>query len=161
MSDESSQDRRMKEVWQSQPTEGVRMSIDRIRVSARKFQRRIQRAIARGYFAAIFVLVFFGFQFSRSHDLLLRIGSGLIIAGAFYLVWGLLTKGSWRPLPKDAGRSSWVEFQRRELERQRDLSSSVWQWYLGPLVPGLAVLLRGLRPCESLACEISKSCGLA
>jgi hypothetical protein len=27
------------------------------------------------------------------------------------------------------------------LERQRDLLRTVWSWYLGPLIPGLAVLI--------------------
>jgi membrane protein implicated in regulation of membrane protease activity len=46
-----------------------------------------------------------------------------------------------RPLPKDAGLTTCIEFQRRELERQRDLLSNVWSWYLGPLIPGMAVLI--------------------
>ena len=141
MSDESSQDRRMKELWQSQPTEGVRMSIDQIRLSAGTFQRKIQWRNAREYVAAIAVVVFFSYQFWRTGDLLARIGYGLVIAGTFYLIWHLLSKGSWRPLPEDAGLSSCIEFQRRQLEQQRDLLSSVWRWYLGPLIPGMAVLL--------------------
>ena len=73
--------------------------------------------------------------------MLVRIGFGLLIAGIFYLIWHLLSKGSWRPLPEDAGLSSCIEFQRRQLEQQRDLVSSVWRWYLGPLIPGMAMLL--------------------
>ena len=141
MSDESSQDRRVKELWQNQPTEGVRMSIDQIRLSAGTFQRKIQWRNAREYVAAIAVVVFFSYQFWRTGDLLARIGYGLVIAGTFYLIWHLLSKGSWRPLPEDAGLSSCIEFQRRQLEQQRDLLSSVWRWYLGPLIPGLAVLM--------------------
>jgi hypothetical protein len=141
MSDESSQDRRVKELWQSQPTEGVRMSIHQIRVSAGTFQRRIQWRNLREYVAAIAMVAFFSYEFWRAGDVLLRIGFGLIVAGIFYLIWHLLSKGSWRPLPEDAGLSSCIEFQRRQLEQQRDLVSSVWRWYLGPLVPGMAVLL--------------------
>ena len=141
MSDESSQDRRMKELGQGQPTEGVRMSIDQIRVSAGAFQRKIQGRNVREYVAAIAVVVFFSYEFSRAGDVLARIGFGLIIAGTFYLIWHLLSKGSWRLLPEDAGLSSCIDFQRLQLEQQRDLLSSVWRWYLGPLIPGLAVLL--------------------
>ena len=117
------------------------MSIDQIRVSAGRFQRKIQGRNIREYVAAIAVVVFFSYELWRAGDLLARIGFGLIIAGTFYLIWHLLSKGSWRPLPEDAGLSTCIEFQRRQLEQQRDLVSSVWRWYLGPLVPGLAVLL--------------------
>jgi len=141
MSDESPQDRHMKELWQSQPTEGVRMSIDQIRVSAGRFERRIQWRNVREYVAAIAVVVFASFEFWRAGDAMVRIGFGLMIAGIFYLIWHLLSKGTWRPLPEDAGLSSCIEFQRRQLEQQRDLLNSVWRWYLGPLIPGMAVLL--------------------
>lgn len=141
MSDESSQDDRMKELWQSQKTEGVRMSIEQVQASAGKMQRKIEFRNAREYAAAFLVVVFFGYEFTRTADLLVRAGFALTIAGMSYLVWQLRTRGSWRPLPRDAGLSSCIEFKRRELQRQRDLLSSVWRWYLGPLIPGMAVLI--------------------
>jgi len=141
MSDESSQDRRMKELWQSQSTEGVRMSVEQIQAVAGKFQRRIHWRNVREYVVAIAVVVFSGYEFFRAGDLLVRIGFGLIIAGTAYLIWHLLSEGSWRPLPEDAGLSSCIEFQRRQLVQQRGLVSSVWRWYLGPLIPGMAMLL--------------------
>jgi hypothetical protein len=141
MSDESAQDRRIKEVWQSQPTEGVRMSVEQIQAVGGRFQRRIHWRNVREYVAAALVVVFFGWEFWRAGDVLVRIGFGSMIVGVFYLIWHLLTKGSWQSLPEEAGLSSCIEFQRRQLVQQRDLVSSVWRWYLGPLVPGMAVLL--------------------
>jgi len=142
MSEESSQDRRVKELWQGQPTEGVRMSVEQVQASAGSFQRKIQWRNAREYVAAVAVIVFFGYEFARAGGaLLVRIGFSLLIAGMFYLIWHMLSRGSGRQLPKDAGLSSYIEFQRHELERQRDLLRNVWSWYLGPLIPGLAVLI--------------------
>ena|SRR5579872_85040 len=141
MSDESPQDRRMKELWQSQPTEGVRMSIDQIRLSAGTFQRKIHWRNVREYVTAVALVVFFSFEFWRAGDLVVRVGFGLLILGTSYLIWHLLSKGSWGPLPEEMGLSSCVEFQRRQLEQQRDLLTSVWRWYLGPLIPGMVVLL--------------------
>jgi Flp pilus assembly protein TadB len=141
MSDESSQDRSMKELWQSQSTEGVRMSVEQIQAVAGKFQRRIHWRNVREYVTAMFLVVFFSYEFFRGNDPVVRAGFGLLIAGIFYLIWHLLSKGSWRPLPEDAGLSSCIEFQRRQLEQQRDLVSSVWRWYLAPLAPGMAILL--------------------
>ena len=144
MSDESPQDRHMRELWQGQQTEGVHMSVEQIRASAGKFQRRIQGRNLREYIAAAVVAVFFGFEFGRTDDPLARTGFGLVIAGMCYLVWHLHTNGSSSSLPEDVGISTCIQFQRRELVRQRDLLTGVWRWYLGPLIPGLAAV--GLTP---------------
>jgi hypothetical protein len=141
MNDESPKDQKLKELWQSQKTEGVRMTVAEVQASSGKFQRRIQGRNAREYVASAVMVVFFGFEFWRDGDLLVRIGFALLIAGLCYLAWQLHVRASWSPLPKDAGLSSYVEYKRRELERQRDALNSVWRWYLGPLVPGMAVLL--------------------
>ena len=141
MNDESPKDQKLKELWQIQKTEGVRMTVAEVQASSGKFQRRIQGRNAREYVASAVMVVFFGFEFWRDGDLLVRIGFALLIAGLCYLAWQLHVRASWSPLPKDAGLSSYVEYKRRELERQRDALNSVWRWYLGPLVPGMAVLL--------------------
>jgi hypothetical protein len=143
MSDESPEDRRVRELWQSQQTEGARVTVDQIRTSAGGFQRKISRRNLREYVAALVVVIFFGFGFSRTEDLLIHIGYGLTIAGMFYVAWQIHSKGSSRPLPEDVGLSTCIEFERHELKRQRDLLSSVWRWYLGPMIPGLAVLFAG------------------
>lgn len=141
MSDESPRDRGMKEVWQSQKTEGVRMAVAEVQANAGKFQRGIKNRNLREYAAAVVVLVFCGFEIWRASDLLVRSGFLLMIAGVAYVAWQLHAKASSKALPEEAGLSSYVEFQRRELERQRDALKSVWRWYLAPLVPGIAVLL--------------------
>ena len=117
------------------------MSVDQIRSSSGKFQRKIRWRNAREYVAALAVVIFFGFRFTRVDDLLLRTGFGVIIAGVLYVVWQLYSKGSSKPLPQDAGLSNCVEFHRRELERQRNLLNGIWRWYLGPMIPGLAIVL--------------------
>ncbi len=141
MENESPQDREMRELWQDQKTEGVRMSVAEVQANAGKFQRSIRSRNAREYVAAAVVVVFFGFEFWRAGDMLVRTGFVLLIAGVVYMVWQLHARGSSKTIPKDAGLSSYVDFQRRELERQRDALRSVWSWYLAPLVPGMAVLL--------------------
>ena len=117
------------------------MSVEQIRLSAGRFRRKVEWRNARESVAALAVVLFFAFEFTRTDDLLARIGFGLIIASMCYMVWYLYSHGSWRRLPEDAGLSSCVEFQRRELERQRDLLRSVWRWYLAPMIPGLAVVI--------------------
>jgi lipopolysaccharide export LptBFGC system permease protein LptF len=117
------------------------MSADQLRVAAGGFQSRIRRRNAREYLAALVVVVFFGFQLAKAGDPLVRAGMGMIIASMFYIVWHLHSKGSANALPEDAGRQSYLDFQRAELARQRDLLRGVWRWYLGPMIPGMAVLI--------------------
>lgn len=141
MSDESSEDKSMKQLWQSQQTEGVRMSVAEVERRAGKFQRKIWWRNLREYAAAGVVVGFFGYRLPGTADMLVRIGMGLIICGTCYLTWQLHRRGSSRRLPTQAGLSSFIEFQRRELVRQRDMISNLWTWYLGPLLPGLVVMI--------------------
>ena len=142
MNNESPEGRSVMELWQSQETEGVRMSVEQVRLEAGRFQRKISARNLREYVVALMLVVFFGFEFSRAkHLLLLRVGFGLLMAGTAYVMWHLLSKGSPGAANESAGLSSWIQFQRRELVRQRDLLRSVWRWYLGPFVPGLVVVV--------------------
>jgi hypothetical protein len=133
--------RSVMELWQNQETEGVRMSVEQVRMEAGRFGRKISARNLREYVAALAVMVFFGYEFSRTGDVLVRLGFGLLMAGTAYVVWHMLSKGSPGAADEIAGLSGWIQFQRRELVRQRDLLRSVWLWYLGPLVPGLVVVV--------------------
>ncbi len=115
-------------------------SLDEIRRKANRFQQKIRWRNAREYVAALIVIAAFGWHGWTVETVLARIGHGLIIAGTVYVVHRLRSRGAARPPPLDAVPSIYVAFHRRELERQRDLLRTVWQWYLGPLVPGLLVL---------------------
>ena len=75
MSDETQQDRRIRELWQNQKTEGVRMSVAEVQAGAGKFQRRIKSRNTREYVASIVVVAFFGFEFWRAGALLVRYGN--------------------------------------------------------------------------------------
>lgn len=142
MNNESPEDRQVMELWQNQETEGVRMSVEQVRLEAGRFQRKIKARNLREYFVAVMLILFFGFNFARAKGMpLARLGLGLLIAGIAYMVWHLLSKGSPGDANESAGLSGWIEFRRRELVRQRDLLRSIWRWYLGPFVPGLAVMV--------------------
>ena len=144
MSDSSSEHSNMQQVWQSQPTEGVRMSVAEAHAKASAFQTKIWRRNLREYAAAALVILFFGYRMMGTADQLVRAGMALIIAGTCYLTWQLHRKGSASQLPEEAGLSSFIDFQRRQLVRQRDMLTSIWSWYLGPLLPGLALMMVAL-----------------
>jgi hypothetical protein len=129
--------------WRDQREEPVKMSLDEIRGKAQRHRRKILRRNGREYVAAAFVVAMFGYYIWHFHEWFLRIGSGLVIAGAVYVVFQLHTRGSAANAPADLGLTTGLDFYRKELERQRVLLNSVWRWYLGPFVPGLAVITLG------------------
>lgn len=133
----------VRDLWQSQPTESPRISLEDLRGKMHKFERRLFWRNIREYAGGVFVVAAFGFYEWRFPALLLRLGSGLTIAGTLYVMFQLHRRASARPAPVDLGLSTSIEFHRQALERQRDALRGVWSWYLLPLVPGLAVFLFG------------------
>lgn len=131
------------DVWQRQTVEPLKMSIDEIRVKARKHERMVRRRNAIEYFAVALVVASFAYTIWHLHAALMRLGSGLCIAGLIYMAVQLHRRGSARAVPPEMGLLSGIDFHRSELERQRDLLRGSWWWYLGPLLPGLAVLAVG------------------
>jgi hypothetical protein len=133
-------EREAQQIWQSQPVDGMEMSVEAIRLRAGKFERKISRRNLRESIAALIVIAFFSYNCIASDNILFRITWGLFIAGTIWVMMVLQLKGRPKTLPVMLGSSSSLEFFRSELERQRDLIKNVWQWYLAPMVPGYVAL---------------------
>ena len=104
----------------------------------RNLKRRFGRNF-REYAAGAIAIVLLGFSFASSHDVLSRVASALLIAGMAYVFYQLHRQGRAKNVPAAMGLEHSLQFYRSELERQRDLVSNVWTWYLGPFVPGLLI----------------------
>ena len=136
-------------LWQSQPVDPKRFLPEEIRDKATRFQRKVRFRNLREYVAAVFVLVTFSGYAWKASTWLSKAGPALIVMGTLYITFQIYTRAA--PLqvpvhgPSGEGGANVTEscnqFYRRELERQRNLLRTVWQWYLGPLVPGLLVML--------------------
>jgi hypothetical protein len=131
----------LRNLWQKQEVEEMKISITELHAKASKFQNRIRRRNLREQVACLFVIIAFGLMFFKSPAAVPRIGFGLIVAGAVYIGWHLYAKATPKALPSDIGSANGLQFYRRELERQRDLLQDIWKWYLGPLIPGMALLV--------------------
>lgn len=142
MNDKSASDDMMK-LWQSQPTEPPKIRPNDLRRKLDKFERRVLWRNLREYAAGLMVIVGFGYFGWKLHGLLVRLGAGLIIAGAVTVMLELHRRGSVRTPPAELGLSTCIDFHRKSLERQRDALRTVWTWYLLPFVPGLAVFELG------------------
>jgi hypothetical protein len=130
------------EVWRGQKVEHNQMTLAEIREKASKFQRRIRFRNLKEYGAYAAVVAFFGFSMG-AYPPLMRAGAWLCIAGMLYSAYQMHRRGSSKTVAAGWEPESCLSFHRRELERQRDLLLSIWSWYLGPLIPGLALLMIG------------------
>jgi hypothetical protein len=131
----------LRNIWQSQEVEDMKMSIEELRAKASRFQTRIRWRNLREQVSCAIVIVSFASMFFRIPAAVPRISFLLIIAGALYVAWHIQAWGAGRALPSEMGGTNCLDFHRRELEKQRDLLRGVWKWYLGPLAPGLALFV--------------------
>jgi hypothetical protein len=131
----------LRNLWQNQEVEAMKISITELRAKAAAVEGRIRQRNLREQVACLLVLIGLGWLFFRPSPLVPRISFALMMAGAIYVAWHLQVKGAAKVLPSQLAGASCVEFYRRELEKQRDLARNVWKWYLGPLIPGMALLV--------------------
>jgi len=128
----------MQQLWQQQPVEGTRMSVDEIRKRASKFEKRLFWRNLREYVAGGIAIVLFGYFLATAPNSLNRIAFAMLMAGMAYVLMYLYRKGGSSKAAAETGRKC-MDFFIEELERQRDLTANLW-WYLGPLAPGMILL---------------------
>lgn len=131
------------EIWQSQPVEVTKMSAEVLRKRANKLEHRVWWRNAREYAASLGAAVLLAYSFATTHDALSRVAFGLFFAGLIWIVLQLHRKGSAKSMPTGVDTVTSLRFYRVELERQRELVTTVWSWYLAPLVPGFIVYTIG------------------
>jgi hypothetical protein len=134
-------DQDFRKIWQEQEVENMRISVEKLREQAARFQRRIRWRNLREQVAAVLVVGVFGFMAVKSPALIPKVACWLIVAAAVFIGIYIQVRGSVRSVPADLGATNCIEFHKRELARQRDLLKNIWSWYLGPFLPGFAMLV--------------------
>ncbi|MGZ7077012.1 MAG: hypothetical protein ACXVJL_13525, partial [Candidatus Angelobacter sp.] len=134
----------MKNVWRNQPVASVPISLAELQQKAEKLEQQIRRRNLREYAGSLIAMAIFGYYIWRFPGPMVRFGCVLVIAGVLVVLYQLHKRGAARIVPAGMAFRTCLDFHRRELERQRDLSRSVWTWYLLPFVPGMAIFLLGL-----------------
>jgi len=129
----------LRNLWQEQEVEKVTITVDEIRRRANRFERRIYWRNFREYAGAAVALAALTPHLWREHGWRLT-PVVLLIAGTLYVMFQLYRRGP-RSMPADTVVKAALEFQRQELERQRDALRSVWRWYFLPFVPGFVAVL--------------------
>jgi hypothetical protein len=123
-------------LWQSQPVEVTKMSVEELRRRAGKFERRIRWRNVREYAASLMAAGLMGYFYIGADDTPSRVTFALFIAAMLWIVIALHRTGSARRTPLDQDSLTTHQFYRAELERQLRVVKTVWWWYLAPMIPG-------------------------
>jgi hypothetical protein len=116
-----------KKIWQSQPTEAIKMSLDEIRRKAQKLQTKARMSALVTIVIGLVLCVFFGRAFAVAQNAVPRIGLGMLSLWGLYAAYQAY-KWTWPGrLAADATFSTSLDFYRSELERSRDYGRQVWR----------------------------------
>lgn len=134
----------LKALWQTQEEEGPVMAIEDIRRHADTFGAQVRRRNLTEYVAGAVVIVLFGGFAVVAKDAMLRASGVAIVLGCALVMWLMWRRASAGAAPADAAAADLMAFHKGELARQRDMLAWVPVWYLGPLVPGMALFYWGI-----------------
>jgi len=114
-------------VWKNQTTEAFKMSADELRRKSEQRQRVARLEVAFSIIIGLTLFGFFARMFVTGHELVLRMGFGLLSLWCLYFAYQAY-KWIWpgRSEP-DATLSTTVKFYRSQLEKRRDYARHVWR----------------------------------
>lgn len=131
------------EIWQNQPTEPLRMSASDLRRKALDRQSKARSEALSTIIIGIILCFVFAWSFARAHEMLARMGWGLLSLCGIYAAYHAY-KWIWpQSLPEEAPISTCLEFYRRALERRRDYQHRWWRSGL-PFFLLLGMVMAGL-----------------
>jgi hypothetical protein len=137
-------------IWKNQTTEAFKMSADQLR---RKAQQRQKKSRFEAVYSIILLLIIsavFARDFARFHEVVPRMGFGLLSLWSFYSAY---EKSKWfrhGRLAPDATLDTTLQSYRGELEKRRDYARHVWRkagltfWLLGGAMVVLPMLVKTL-----------------
>lgn len=138
----SPDDDSLRSLWRQDSDALEPLPLAEIKSRATALGRMVGKRNRREYVAAAFVTLIFGLYALILPDMLLRIGSLLVVAGSFVMVWQLARRTS-QPDP-GAEAADVRAYYRARLVTEERMLARVGLWYIGPLIPGLAVFMAGL-----------------
>ena len=129
-------------LWQTQGTEGFRMSTEDIRSRIEAMNRKLRRRAIDGYLVCGALVAFFVGWMIVGMNSLQQVGAVLTIIGVSYLAWQIRAN-RFHGMKTDDGAAT-TEHLMRELARQRDFhwGARFW-WRMLFFVPGPLVFFAG------------------
>jgi len=130
----------IKLAWKASNIDAALPDMEMVRSGADKFYRQIRRRNAMEYIACAIVIVWFSAYAWLLPSAAARAGAAMVAVGSLIVAWQLRRLASVVPPPDRAAAEPILVHQRAQLARQRDALSSVFTWYLLPLIPGMLVM---------------------
>jgi hypothetical protein len=116
-----------KTIWQSQPKEVTKMSLDKIRREARAIQTKSRMAALGWSLLGLVVTLGFALLFLKAQGPLHKAGWGALALWGLYGVYQACKRMWPSTLAADATFANSLGFYRRELERRRDYVRDIWR----------------------------------
>jgi FtsH-binding integral membrane protein len=116
-----------KKIWQDQPTEPIKMSLEEVRRKAQNFQTKSRLKVLAAMVIGLFLCIAFARMAAVVEEMIPRIGWGMM---SLYGLYGAYAAYRWmwpRRLAEDATLSTSLDFYRSELERKRDYERHIWR----------------------------------
>src|SRR3546814_7340090 len=139
--DSFSDDGGLQALWRGSEPAFAPLPLDEIKRQTGRFGDAIRRRNRREYVATAMAVAVFAFYAVTLTEPMVKLGSLLIIAGAFVVQWQLARRPS-RPDPA-AGAQDISGYYRARPVREEHMLARVGRWYLAPFVPGPLLFLLG------------------
>lgn len=143
------------QIWQSQPLEAPRISLEYVRFQAEKLNADFRRQLYVAYTIVIFAALLMAFtmfwqsiQQSGAATFIVGLGKLLFLVATVYLVIQVHRRGKVLHFLQHGQTVEGLHVYRAELMRRRDFYLNSWRWSLWPIVPSLAVFLIGFMSVD-------------
>jgi hypothetical protein len=134
------------QIWQAQATEAPRLSLAYVRHRAGTLERHTRWRNALEYGTGVVAFGLFVFSAYQERDT----GPVMVAAMGWFALWCLYYMYRWHRLaavaarPSDAGLLDSLRYQRRQLERQRDVRYRSWRWWGPSVLPGFGLFFTSM-----------------
>jgi hypothetical protein len=114
-------------IWINQPTEALKMSAVELRRKAQERQTKFRFEAVYSVFIGLILFGFFARTFARVHEVVPRMGMGLLTLWSIYVAYQAYKWIQQGRLAPDATLNTTLQSYRTELENRRDYGRHVWR----------------------------------
>lgn len=130
-----------KSIWQNQPAEASKVTMEFIRQRARDLHARTRWDLFNSAISHAIAFIFCIVGAVLSHNAGQRIAYAVGVVYTLAAVF-VIHRGMWTaPMPGDAGFATGIEFCRKEIERRQAIFSRGLSWIAGPMIYAVAAYL--------------------
>lgn len=131
------------QVWQSQPSDAPRISLEYVRHQARSLESRTRRRNALEYGTGVLCFFMFGFgAWQEWPDRPVMVASlGWFALWCLYYMYRWHGSAAVKPAPGEDGVLDTLRYQRQQLGRQRDVRRQSCRWWSPSVLPAFGLFL--------------------